>query len=532
MQNRIFLKTLKSAIFAFGGAASFLPTPTPGLELHPLFSDQGVLQQQLPVPVWGWAEPGASVTVAFAEQKKEASADSDGCWQVTLDPLAASDEPAILTAVSGEKTVSISDLLVGEVWVCSGQSNMAMTVSRTLDAERMEKEAAEDKFAQLRLFKVPINGTDDRLDRVNSRWQSCSPTAVGGFSATGFYFGRALQAARKVPVGLIQSAMGGTNAFSWINTDTYRKDPAAGPARDFWKQTVERHPQALAAYEKKLALWKVKVKAAKAAGKPAPPGRAPREPLGPDHVKRPAGHYNAMIAPLQPFAIRGAVWYQGEANSRPPFAAQYKDLMFALVEDWRADWAAAAGKDAERRDFPFFLVQLPNFAGGHPQGWPVIREQMLRFWLDGKNTGMITSIDVGDPGDIHPGNKLPVGERLARLARANAYGEDIVYSGPIFDSLTIKNDRAVVKFQHAGHGLKSLDGQPLRHFQIAGADGRFIPAEAQISADTLIVRSPDISEPRAVRYAWSANPENPNFANEDDLPASPFRTDNWEIEME
>jgi sialate O-acetylesterase len=206
--------------------------------------------------------------------------------------------------------------------------------------------------------------------------------------------------------------------------------------------------------------------------------------------------------------------------------------MFALAEDWRADWNAAAGPAVERRDFPFYLVQLPNFAHGHPQGWPVIREQMLRFWQEGKNTGMVTSIDLGDPTDIHPRNKGPVGERLARFARANTYGEDIVYSGPIFDSLTIENEHAVVKFQHAGHGLKSLDGQPLRHFQVAGAEGKFVPAEAKIAGDTLRIHSAEVPEPRAVRYAWSANPENPNFANEDGLPASPFRTDTWEIPME
>lgn len=532
MQHRKSSKLPISAVSAFAGAACLFLVPAAALELHPLFTDHGVLQQQLPVPVWGWADPGATVTVSFAGQKKSATAASDRRWQVILDPLAASAEPAVLTAASGGKTLSVSDLLVGEVWVCSGQSNMAMSVNGTLNADQMEKEAAEGKFAHLRLFKAPVQGADERLNRVESSWQPCLPPVVNGFSATGFYFGRALQAGRKVPVGLIQSAMGGTNAFSWINTDTYRNDPAAGPARQFWKETVERYPQAKVAYENNLAAWKEKVKAAKAGGQPAPPGRAPREPLGPDHVKRPAGHYNAMIAPLQPFAIRGAIWYQGEANSRPPFATQYKDLMFALVEDWRADWAAAAGRELERRDFPFYLVQLPNFAHGHPQGWPVIREQMLRFWLEGKNTGMVVTIDVGDPADIHPKNKLPVGERLARFARANTYGEDIVYSGPIYDSLTIQDDRALVKFRHAGHGLKSLDGQPLRYFQIAGADGRFVPAEAQISGDTLIVHSADLPEPRAVRYAWTDNPENPNFANEDGLPASPFRTDNWEIPLE
>ncbi|MCP5540697.1 MAG: sialate O-acetylesterase [Akkermansiaceae bacterium] len=496
--------------------------------VHPLFTDHGVLQQEMPVPVWGWADPGTSVTVEFAGQKKEATADDGGVWMAILDPLKASAEPATLTISGGEAKVTVSDLLVGEVWVCSGQSNMAFATGGSTDADAMSAEAAEGKFAQIRLFKVPVDGKDERQTTVNAAWQTCAPETVARFTAAGFYFGRALNEARKVPVGLIQSANGGTNANSWINRDTLDNDPAAAVTREAWKQTVAAHPQAMERHQKALEAWKAEVKAAKAEGREVK-GRAPREPLGPDHVKRPAGHYNAMIAPLQPCAIRGALWYQGEANSRPPYAPQYKDLMFALVEDWRADWTGGV-PGIERRDFPFYLVQLPNFAGGDPRGWPVIREQMLKFWQEGRNTGMVTTIDVGDPGDIHPRNKKPVGERLARFARAATYGEDIVYSGPIYDSVSIEGGKAVLKFKHAGGGLKSRDGQPLRHFQVAGADGRFVEAEAAISGDGIVVSSPDVPEPRAVRYAWSNNPENPNFVNAEDLLASPFRTDSWEID--
>lgn len=501
------------------------------LLLHPLFTEHAVLQQALPVPVWGWHEPGARVVVQFADQKKETTVDDGGSWMVTLDPLAASAEGATLRVSSGEASLTVPDLLVGEVWICSGQSNMAMAVGGTLDAESMIAEAKAGKFGKIRLFKVPVDGADERRDTVKAQWETCTESSVPRFSAAAFYFGRALSAARDVPVGLIQSANGGTNANSWINTDTLLHDPVAAVTRDHWKSTVERYPAAMTAYQKNLAAWKDKVKAARDAGQPAPAGRAPREPLGPDHVKRPAGHYNAMIAPLQPVAFRGALWYQGEANSRPPFAPQYRDLMFALVEDWRADWAANS-PGAERRDFPFYLVQLPNYGGGHEQGWPVIREQMLKFWQEGKDTGMVVAIDVGDADDIHPRNKKPVGERLARFARAHTYREDIVSSGPIYDTITIEGGKAILKFRHTGGGLVSTDRQPLRHFAIAGADSIFVKADAEIDGDRLVVSSPDVPDPRAVRYAWSNNPENVNFANDAGLPGSPFRTDSWEIILE
>lgn len=522
------LRTLSVAI----GALILMLLPARAeLRLHPLFTDHAVIQQALPAPVWGWHEPGAKVTVTFSGQEKVATVDDGGSWMVVLDPLAANAEGASLRVRSGESTLTVSDLLVGEVWVCSGQSNMAMAVSGTLDAEAMIEEAKAGKLGKIRLFKVPVDGADERRDTIQAQWELCTETSVPRFSATGFYFGRVLSATRDVPVGLIQSASGGTNANSWINSDTLLNDPAAAITREQWKATVERHPQAVIAYQKNLAKWNERMKAARDAGQPLPAGRAPRMPVGPGHVKRPAAHYNAMIAPLQPVAMRGAIWYQGEANSRPPFAPQYRDLMFALIEDWRADWAANS-PGSKRRDFPFYLVQLPNFAGGHKQGWPLIREQMLKFWQEGEDTGMVVAIDVGDADDIHPKNKKPVGERLARFARAHTYHEDVVSSGPIHESITIESGKAILKFRHTGGHLVSSDEQPLRHFEIAGADRVFVKAEAEIKGDSLVVGSADVPDPRAVRYAWSNNPEAVNFVNAAGLPASPFRTDSWEIDLE
>lgn len=514
---------------------SCLAVPVRGAEflLHPLFTDHGVLQRELPVPVWGWGEPGAEVVVEFADQRKETKVEENGSWLLTLDPLPASSEPTRLVARSGATALTVSDLLVGEVWLCSGQSNMAMSVNRCLEDQAKAAEAAAEagEFGQIRLFKVPVAGADERADTVGSQWQPCSAAGVATFSATGFFFGQSLHEALGVPVGLVQSANGGTNAYSWINTETFAEDPAAAPARGFWEQAVATFPQASERYEKALAAWRGKVAEARAAGRPSPAGRPPQAPLGPGHVKRPAGHYNAMIAPLQPYAIRGAIWYQGEANSRPPFATQYRDLMFALVEDWRSDWAAAI-PGAPRREFPFYLVQLPNFGGGHPQGWPAVREQMLRFWQEGEATGMVVAIDVGEAGDIHPRDKKPVGERLARFARAQAYGEDLVAGGPIYRSMRAEGGKAVLSFDHVGGGLVSRDGEALRHFEAAGEDGAFVPATAEIVGETVVVSAPGLAELHSVRYAWSNNPEGINFANREGLPASPFRTDDLEIVLD
>lgn len=515
---------MKSLVFLFCLFA--LVVPGRALELHPLFSPGAVLQQELPVPVWGTAKPGETVSVEFAGQKKSATAQADGAWMVVLDPLVASKEPAVLGVTAGEADASVPDILVGEVWVGSGQSNMAWAVRSTFSAEETAAAAAAGEFPHVRLFKVPVAGTDERQSTVEAAWTAADETTVPNFSATAFYFAARLSADRDVPVGIIQSANGGTNAFSWINAGTLADDPAAEEVRSYWEAAVAGHPEAMARYEKALEEHKTKAKAARESGKEFTV-RAPREPVGPGHVKRPAGHYNAMIAPLQPFAIRGAIWYQGEANSRMPFYPGYRDLMFALVEDWRADWAEASGGKVERRNFPFYLVQLPNFAGGDPEGWPGIREQMLRFWQEGTNTGMVVAIDHGEADDIHPRAKKPVGERLARFARAETYGEDIVSSGPIYDSIRIEGGKAILTFGHVGSGLASFDGEPLRHFEIAGDDGNYVPATAKIEGDTLVVSGEGVAEPRAVRYAWTNNPEKINFGNKEGLPASPFRTDSW-----
>ncbi|NNE91525.1 MAG: sialate O-acetylesterase [Verrucomicrobiales bacterium] len=528
--KNLFEKTIVSGLLL--AASLFIPSgltaqdspEKPAFSIHPLFSDHAVLQQGLTVPVWGTAEPGKKITVSFGDQTVEGKADEAGQWMVALKPLTASAEGADLVAKSNGTEITVTDMLVGEVWVCSGQSNMAWSVSRTTDAEKIAEEAKAKKFDGIRLFKVPVAGADERQKTVEASWALPKPNTIANFSATGFYFGRALHRDKDVPVGLIQSANGGTNAYSWINSNTLNDDEVAETIRTYWAGMVEKGPAALERFEKQKQAW---IDGGKK-------GRAPREPMHAGHAKRPAGHYNAMIAPLQPYAIQGVIWYQGEANSRPPFVTEYRDLMFALAKDWRYDWHHATHwnrgpKDAAERPrmFPFYIVQLPNYEPG--AAWPIIREQMLKFWQDGENTGTIVSIDVGDATDIHPQNKLPIGERLARFARANAYGDDIVYSGPVYDSMMAADGKVTLTFKHTGGSLKSRDGEPLRHFEVAGGDGNFVPAEAVIEGDHLIVSARDIAEPRAVRYAWKPNPENINFVNGEDLPASPFRTDSWDL---
>ena len=492
------------------------------LKLHPLFTNHAVLQQGLPVPIWGTATPGEKVTVSFNDQTVNVITDTNRKWMLKLKPLKASSKGSELIVKSGDESITITDVLIGEVWVCSGQSNMAFTVANSTDATMVQTEARKGQFKKIRLFKVPVKGSTVRQATVKATWVEASAGNVRRFSATGFYFGRALHRDKNVPVGLIQAANGGTNAYSWINSDTLKNDKAAVTIREFWKTQLKRAPAAMEIFEKRKKAWLDKGKK----------GRSPRMPMNAGHPKRPAGHYNAMIAPLQPFAIQGAIWYQGEANSRHPFAPGYRDLMFALVDDWRTDWHAATKAEGKPRKFPFYLVQLPNFKRPD-EGWSLIREQMLKFWQDGEKTGMVVTIDVGNPTDIHPKNKLPVGERLARFARAETYGEEIVFSGPIYKSMQAKEGKIILQFDHTGDGLKSLDSQPLRHFEIAGEDGSFIPASATIEdKHSIIVSSPKISNPQAVRYAWKPNPEKINFVNNKNLPASPFRTDSTTISLE
>ena len=473
--------------------------------LPALFGDHMVVQRDAPVHVWGTAEPGEAVQVAFRGQSVSTAAAEDGRWEVYLDPGPAGGPFGL--AVEGSNRVEFEDVHVGEVWVGSGQSNMVWPLERSRDAEQ-EIEAAE--HPGIRYFKVTLNTSDTRLEDVEGQWQVVSPETAGGFSGVGYFFARHLHKQLGVPMGIIQSAWGGTPAESWTSARTLAEEPAlANMSAEFAAEAMADE----AVYAERLATWEKRSAAAKAEGKEAPRRPPPPRALRPQH--KPSALFNAMIAPLLPYAIRGTIWYQGENNASRGQGYLYRRLFRAMIEDWRREWGIGA--------FPFLFVQLANY-GRVPEEstWPELREaQAMALGL--ANTGMAVTIDVGNPTDIHPRNKQDVGLRLALAARAIAYGEhDLEYSGPLFRQATRDADGLRLWFDHVGGGLDARGGQ-LEGFQVAGRDGKFVSAQASISGNTVLVSSAAVKHPVGVRYAWAADAQG-NLFNDAGLPASPFQT--------
>lgn len=484
------------------------------VQLPAVLSDHMVLQQDKPLRIWGKASPGEAVKVTFLTQTAATKADTGGRWEVYLAPVQAGG-PHQMT-VAGENTISIRDILVGEVWVASGQSNMEWPVSRSKNAQQ---EIAQSAFPQIRFFQVKNVVAESPQEDVVGAWQACSPETTGAFSGVGYFFAREIHQRRSVPVGVLQSDWGGTPAQAWTSLPALEADPMLHFYLDRWKKYMEDLPSARARYETQLAEWKQAEAKAKASGE-KPPAQ-PRPPLGPDSPHRPASLYNAMIAPIANYAIRGAIWYQGESNAGKGDNELYRRLFVAMILDWRRAW--------NQGPFPFLFVQLANFAPPQAGTWPLLRESQLAT-LNLKNTGMAVTIDVGDSEDIHPKDKQTVGARLALAARAIAYGENLVYSGPIYRQMTVEGNRIRLYFDHTGGGLRARAGAALGGFQIAGADRRFTRADARIDKDTILVSAPEIDAPAAVRYAWENDPLAANLYNAEGLPASPFRTDRWKDE--
>jgi sialate O-acetylesterase len=468
------------------------------VKLPALISDGMVLQQGMVTPLWGWADEGETVTVEFQKQRLTATA-KDGKWMVRLRPLKVGG-PFTLT-ISGNNRIELKNVLVGEVWICSGQSNMQWQLKQTDNAEA---EIADAKYPMIRLFTAPRLEVDAPVTDVAAGWKECSPETVAGFSAVGYYFGRDLHKARNVPIGLINNAVGGSPAESWMSSGALKADAD-------YKQFFDEYPRRMEQYEGALARHKEESEKAKAEGKPTP--RAPGKPW------MPAGLYNGMLAPLAPYAIKGAIWYQGESNATR--AHQYRRLFPAMIRNWRETWGQG--------DFPFLFVQLaafgPNSQTLGESDWAELREAQLMTLSTSPSTGMAVAIDVGTYDDIHPRNKQPVGSRLSLAARAVAYGEKLVYSGPIYQSMKIEGDKAILSFKHAGGGLESRGGE-LKGFLIAGEDRVWREAKAEIKGDRVIVTSADVAKPVAVRYGWAKYPTC-NLYNKEGFPASPFRTDGW-----
>ncbi|MCY2924342.1 MAG: sialate O-acetylesterase [Planctomycetota bacterium] len=448
-----------------------------------------VLQAGVALPIWGWADPGEEVTVSFAGQAKTATARADGKWMVVLDKVPTSDKPQKMI-VKGADEIVLDNVLVGEVWVGSGQSNMEMAVGGSKDGAA---EAAAAQYPTMRLFLVPLTVAQAPADDVQGKWVECSPSTVGNFSAALYYFGRRLHSDLKVPVGLIASSWGGTLIEPWTPLAALEAQPEFKALADQAKTAAASEPVATA------------------------PGKRIRQGGGDNQA--PTVLFNGMIHPIVPFAIRGAIWYQGESNvlwecDGPLYAARMK----ALISGWRKAWGQG--------EFPFFFVQLAPWSGYKDGELPKVWQAQGEC-LKIRNTGMAVITDVtGDVGNIHPPDKQSVGTRLALWALAKTYGhKDVVYSGPLCKGMTVMGPKAVLSFDYAD-GLKVREGEELTEFQLAGADKKFVPAKAVVQGDKVVVTAPGITRPVAVRFGWH-KAANPSLCNGAGLPASPFRTDAW-----
>ena len=484
------------------------------LRLPAVFSDHMVLQRDKAVAVWGWADAAEEVTIEFAGQKKAAKADASGQWSLRLDPLTASAESRRLTATGKDgRKAEVSDVLVGDVWLGSGQSNMAMTVNRAKDFEQ-EKTAAT--FPLIRHFKEESAGAATAQTQSKGKWLACTPDNVGAFSATLYFFGRVIHREVGVPVGLINTSVGGTPIESWIAPEVQETKPELSAALKAQSAALPKIDPEKAKADYAVELKKFKAAKAKAVAEGT---KAPRPPRNAAEVSERKGSYgqlfNGKVAPLVPYTLKGMLWYQGEANSSDTRAPLYVHQLSALITDWRARWG---------EELPFAWVQLPNFSRPG-EGWPLMRESMLKT-LSLPKTGMAVTIDIGEAKDIHPKNKQEVGRRLSLWALGNVYGRKVAAaSGPLPAGHEIKGAEVVVTLTHA-EGLKTRDGAPVKGFQLAGTDKQWKPAAARIDGAKLVVTSAEVVAPVALRYAWLDFPET-NLVNSADLPASPFRTDDW-----
>ena len=468
-----------------------------------LFSDHAVLQQGVEVPVWGKAKEGEIVTVKIQDQTQTVTAES-GKWMVRFKVLKPGGPFTLL--IKGENELLFQDIYVGENWICSGQSNMERRLGLQKGQQPLdnrEQEVATANYPLIRHFLVSKNIADTPLDEVQGKWEVCSPQTAANFTAVGYYFGRDLHQKLQVPVGLIHSSWGGTPAEAWTRSEVLKSSFPEVLVSE--QRAIEDYADALEKYNKEL-----EKATAEASSRGLPSPKKPDPPKEPSKNKRSSSLYNAMISPLLPYAIRGVIWYQGEANNGS--AMRYRTLFPAMIADWRTQWGG--------KEFPFLFVQVAPFKKLSPE----IREAQFLSWKNTPNTSMVVTTDIGDENDIHPTRKEPVGQRLALAARALAYGESIEYSGPAFESATFKDEKATITFSHVGKGLTTKMGA-LQGFEIAGSNKKYYPAEASsIGKSTIVVSSPEVTSAAYVRYGWSNVPV-VNLYSEEGLPASPFRSE-------
>jgi sialate O-acetylesterase len=499
-------------IFLIQTSASFAQ-----VRLNNLFTDNMVLQQQSSVPVWGWAQPGEKVVVKVSwtpQAQVAATADQNGKWKVLISTPQAGG-PYTFTVKGKDDLLTVKNVMAGEVWLCSGQSNMWLPLRRCDDAQA---EIQKADYPNIRFFTVGQVTSDTPQENCSGKWEVCSPDTAKEFSATAYYFGRELHMKLNVPVGLIHASWGGAPADSWTSEKTLRSDPQLTKIFTVWKGWEDAYETVNKEYEIKIEQWR------NAKKKNQEGSELVKEPDVPDAVynitrpyRKPAVLYNAMICPLIPYTIKGAIWNQGSANRERAY--QYDRLFASMIRNWRSDWGLG--------DFPFYFVQLAPFNySTKPFGAAEIREAQLKTHKMVDNTGIVVTMDAGDPNDIHPTKKKIVGVRLSLWALAKTYGfKEVLYSGPVYKSMKIDQDKVSLSFDFTGSGLSAKDG-PLTHFVIAGEDRVFFPAAAEIDGNNIIISSGDVKKPAAVRYAWTAG-EIPNLFNKEGFPASPFRTDDW-----
>jgi len=496
------------------------------LKVPHFFSDHMILQRERAAAIWGKADAGAEVTVSLKGKSVTAKTAADGKWRAQIETGAADAKGAVLTISAGADKIEIKDVLVGEVWFASGQSNMFYTMNRSPEYAGL---IAESNHPALRMFNAPLVTAEANQEDIDGSWKSATPETVADYSAVAFFFARKLHLELGVPVGVIKSAWGGKPVETFTSREALNTLPGTKALVDAMLKEESTYDQAKAdaAYATKLEQWKATMAAAK--------GKADvdrkRLPKKPDPPKRPLlteGRpgvlYAAMIHPFVGYTMRGAIWYQGEGNAKPG-AVPYDQTLPLMINDWRKRWGD---------EFSFYYVQLasyhaPSTEPGTPDAWALCQDRMRRVLATTPKTGMAVTNDVGEANDIHPKNKKDPGERLARWALAKDYGKQLIYSGPLFKSSEVKDGAIRVSFDQAGEGLKSRDGGALKRFEIAGADKKWKWADAKIDGkDAVIVSSTEVKQPVAVRYAWAANPEGSNLVSSDGLPASVFRTDDWD----
>jgi len=507
------------------------------VQLSALFSDDMVLQRDRPITVWGWGSPGEKVQVSLTGEPAigepaQTQVTQDGKWTCTLNPLPASTKPLELK-VSATNEILLKNILIGDVWLCSGQSNMEWGLGGC-DAPEDIRSA---NFPLIRHFGVEANFASTPQPNVKGRWNVCKPENAPGFTAVGFYFARRVHQETGIPIGLLRSSVGGTNIECWMSQETLMNTPSLEPYAKMMRQSLAQYQQDLQAVIPEVEAWTRRSRDALVSGSQIPmPPAIPEFPFG-EKAFRPrcVTLHNGMIHPLKPFALKGVLWYQGENNAgNPADGLQYIEKKRAMINDWR-QWFA----DPE---LPFYFVQLaawqkptqdPNLA----DGWAFFRDAQ-RQALNLPYTGMAVAIDIGDAEDIHPKNKRDVGERLARWALAKQYSKNMEVSGPLYRSLRIEGNQAIAQFEHVGSGLmvgQKLHGSrvepsetdSLKRFAIAGQDRKWVWADAKIVGSSVVCSHPEVPQPVALRYAFSMNPQGANLYNKDGLPASPFRTDDW-----